>query len=206
MKAALLAALLVADAAGPAPGGSPLGMTGVPISGATGTVRSQITSGNEVTLVLDAAEIRIARWPDPACPPDLEGMSLAATVRVHPEGPSRRIEIGPESGPARWVLGTNFRPGARLVGGAFLGTPATDPAGAHRLPILQGGEEIARLPAGGATVLHDGKVRWCLRIVAVSLPRPPRSGIANEFLEPRVDIYAKRLTGKSARCDATGAQ
>ncbi len=205
MKAALLAALLIADAAGPGPGGGPLETTGVPVSGATGTVRRQVTAGKEVTLVLDSAEIRIARWPDPAGPPELEGMSLTATVRLHPEGPSRRIEIGPEEGPARWVLGTNFRPGALLVAGASLGTPAADPAGAPRLPILQRGKEIARLPAGGAMVLRDGKVRWCLRIVAVSLPRPPRTGIANDFQEPRVDVFARRLPGKSERCAPFGA-
>jgi hypothetical protein len=179
-------------------------MTGVPISGTSGTVTRQITSGREVTLVLDSGEIRIARWPDPAGPPELEGMWLAATVRSHPEGPSRRVEIGPKDGSARWVLGTSFRPGAQLVAGASLGTPVADGAGIVGLPILQGGVEIARLPAGGATVLREGKARWCLRIVAVSLPRPPRPGAANEFQEPRVDVYARRLTGKQERCAAGG--
>jgi hypothetical protein len=79
----------------------------------------------------------------------------------------------------------------------------TDGAAIVRLPILRGGVEIARLPAGGAAVLREGKARWCLRIVSVSLPPPPRPGTANEFEEPRVDVYAGRLTGKQERCDAT---
>jgi hypothetical protein len=193
--------LLVADAGGAAPaGGHPIGITGVPDSGVSGVVTRQSTSGKEVVLAVGGGEVRVARWPDPKVPPALERTWLVASSRVHPEGPSTRLELGPEKGDALWVLGTNTRTGNALVPGATLGRAEARKGAAPRVPVLQGEKEVARLRPGETTVLRDDKGRWCLGIASIRMPPPPSPGIASEFNAPRVDFYARRLQGKAKSC------
>jgi hypothetical protein len=193
------ALLLLADPGGPAPAGRAIEIDGVPILGAAGRVNRQLGSGSEVVLVLDGAEIRISPWPEPGVRPALVGMSLVATVGVHPEGPSCRIELGPEKAPVRWIIGSLVRPPARLVAGASLGRPVIGRSGDPEVPILQHGGEVAHLRAGGATVLRDSKGRWCLRILALAPAQG--SSLPDDFGEPRVDFFARRLLAKTERCD-----
>jgi len=201
---ALLAGLLlVADAGGAAPvGGHPIGITGVPDAGLSGLVTRQSTSGREVVLFVEGGEVGIARWPDPKGPPAHERSWLVGTSRVHPEGPSTRLELGPEKGDAIWVLGTNFRTQNALVAGATLGRAVAKKGAAPRVPILQGEKEVARLRPGETTVLRDDKGRWCLGIASIRMPPPPSPGIASEFNAPRVDFYARRLQGKAKSCSS----
>jgi hypothetical protein len=195
------ALLLLADPGGPALAGRAIEIDGVPILGATGRVIRQLGSGSEVVLALDGAEIRISPWPEPGVRPALVGMSLAATVDIHPEGPSCRIELGPEKAPVRWIIGSLVRPPARLVAGASLGRPVIGRSGDPEVPILQHGAEVAHLRAGGATVLRDPKGSWCLRILAVSVAPAQGSSLPDDLREPRVDFFARRLRGKTERCD-----
>jgi hypothetical protein len=195
------ALLLLADPGGPAPAARAIEIDGVPILGAAGRVNRQLGSGSEVVLVLDGAEIRISPWPEPGVRPALGGMSLVATVDIHPEGPSCRIELGPEKAPVRWIIGSLVRPPARLVAGASLGRPVIGRSGDPEAPILQHGGEVAHLRAGEATVLRDPKERWCLRILAVAVAPAQGSNLPDDFREPRVDFFARRLRAKTDRCD-----
>jgi hypothetical protein len=199
--APLVAALLLAAGPGvPVASGSPLDVTGVPVTGAAGLVRRQLASGSGVVLVLDAAEIGISPWPGTLPPARLEGLSLRALTHLHPEGPSYRIELGPEGSAPRWVIGSRVRPPTGTIDGWSLGRPVTREDGDPRVPVLRAGREVALLRTGESTLLRSTKGSWCLRILALAMPGPSEPGISDGPRESRVDFLVQRLRRTADRC------
>jgi hypothetical protein len=199
----LLAALvLVATAGAPRPAG--VAVTGVPAEGVHGTVKTQAARGDGIVLGVNGVEIRITPWPEPGTPPELVGMTLVARPFAHPEGPAQRIELGPAKGPVRWTIGSGTYPMSGVVDRFTLGRPAAEKPGDARVPILDKGKVLAHLGAGGAMVLRDGNARWCLRILAVSIPSPPPPGVdaVDAPREARIDFVVRRQQRKSESCRA----
>jgi hypothetical protein len=206
---ALLATLVLGAAGAPPPppatAGGGVAVTGVGSAGVSGTVRTQSASGGGVVLGVNGAEVRVTPWPEPGKPPRLVGLSLVATVDRRPEGPEYRVELGPEKGPVRWVIGSGTYGRSNLASRFSLGAPAVETPDEPRVPVLDQDRILTRLGAGAATVLADGKARWCLRIVSVTIPKPRPGGgpeIADAPTQSRVDFVLRRLQGKKEGCSA----
>jgi hypothetical protein len=164
--------------------GQALGLRGVNEETPKSQIQSLQLEAQTLRLKTTSANIELLGFPAWLEPQSLIGSTLTPQFRQYPDGFEARLEFA-KNNLAFLLLGVRSSLGAAVVGTWRFDTLA-DATGTS---ILMGSRRRV-LPLGKNVWLGA----WCVRLLALHLPPPPKPNVASEAEQPRFDWAAWRVT------------
>jgi hypothetical protein len=169
--------------------GQALGLRGVDEESPKSQIQSLKLEGQTLRLKTPTANIELVGFPAWLETSAMPGSTLTSQFQQRPDGFEARLEFATNNR-AFLLLGVRSSLDAVLVDKWRLGLSAN----ATGTQAVLGVRRLA-LTLGSNVWLGA----WCLRLLALHLPPPPKQGVASEAEQPRLDWAAWRVT-KAADC------